>query len=322
MAKLDFVVSRTSAAYSRRDSQSFGSGLAAAVGVLVFMAVLAAQAGIGWAQEAPMHLNPAVEKLAHGEPMIGIQTDDMSLQNCHSLARVNFDYAYVDMEHGPLNLEALAFCIAAMVDKEAALKKGNAQAKVALFARFPAYGRDLESNDWIAKQALDMGLMGIIFNGVDNKEQMMRLVQFMRYPQQKTSKYQDPPGLRGYGAGNAVFAWGVSQAEYERHADLWPLNPEGDLLAIPMIETAEGLKNVDEIASVPGVGAIFIGVGGDLHGYLGVPINSPELEDARQKILAACKAHNVACGITAIGKADVDRRLKEGWKMIRTGRGE
>jgi 4-hydroxy-2-oxoheptanedioate aldolase len=295
---------------------------AAAIEAVAVMAALFAPACLMLAQEAPLHLNPAIAKLAHGEPMIGIQTDDMSLQNCHSLARVNFDYAYVDMEHGPLNLDGLASCVAAMADKATALKKGNAQPNVALFARFPPYGRDLESNDWIVKQALDMGLMGIIFNGVDNKEQMMRLIQYMRYPQQKTSKYQQPPGVRGYGAGNAVFAWGVSQAEYERHADVWPLNPEGDLLAIPMIETAEGLKNVDEIASVPGVGAIFIGVGGDLHGYLGVPMNSPEVEDARQRILAACKAHNVACGITALTKADVDRRLKEGWKMIRTGRGE
>jgi len=91
---------------------------------------------------------------------------------------------------------------------------------VALFARFPPYGRDLESNDWIVKQALDMGLMGVIFNGVDNKEQMTRLIRYMRYPQQKTSKYQQPPGLRGYAPGNAIFAWGVSAAEYERHADV------------------------------------------------------------------------------------------------------
>ena len=43
---------------------------------------------------------------------------------------------------------------------------------------------------------------------------------------------------------------------------------------------------------------------------------------ASRHLLAACKAHNVACGITATTKADVDKRLKEGWKMIRTGRGE
>ena len=293
-----------------------------AITAIAVIATLAIPARVELAQQAPLHLNPAVEKLAHGQAIIGIQTDDMSLQNCHSLARVDFDYAYVDMEHGPLNLEGLAYCVAAMVDKAAVLKKGSAQVKVALFARFPPYGRDLESNDWIIKQALDMGLMGIIFNGVDNKEQMTRLVQFMRYPQSPKSEYPQPPGLRGFSPTNAVFAWGISQAEYERHADVWPLNPQGDLLAIPMIETAEGLKNVDEIASVPGVGAIFVGAGGDLHQYLGVAQNSPDVEEAFQTILTACKAHKVPCGITANTKADVDRRLKEGWEMIRTGRGE
>ncbi len=278
--------------------------------------------GAALAQQPTLHLNPAIEKLSRGQAIIGTQTDDVSLQNCHSLARLDFDYSYVDMEHGPLNLDGLAFCVAAMADKALALKKRNAQPNVALFARFPPYGRDLESNDWIVKQALDMGLMGIIFNGVENKEQMTRLIQFMRYPQSKASKYPSPPGLRGYSPGNATFAWGISAAEYEQHADVWPLNPDGDLLAIPMIETAEGLKNVNEIASVPGVGAIFIGQGADLRQYLGVPQNSPVVEQARQTILAACKAHNIPCGITALTKADVDRRLSEGWKMIRTAAGE
>ena len=89
-----------------------------------FLAVLFTPAGIASAQEAPLHLNPAIEKLAHGQPIVGTQTDDMSLQNCHSLARLNFDYSYVDMEHGPLNLDGLAYCVAAMVDKAAVLKKG------------------------------------------------------------------------------------------------------------------------------------------------------------------------------------------------------
>src|SRR5260370_15443544 len=127
--------------------------------LVAFSVVLVMPARIASAQQAPLHLNPAIEKLAHGQSIIGTQTDDMSLQNCHSLARLDFDYAYVDMEHGPLNLDGLAYCIAAMVDKAAILKKGNAQPKVALFARFPAYGRDLERNDCIVTPAPDMGLM-------------------------------------------------------------------------------------------------------------------------------------------------------------------
>ena len=107
--------------------------------------------------------------------------------------------------------------------------------------------------------------------------------------------------------------------EYERRADVWPLNPDGDLLAIMMIETAEGLKNADRIAAVPGVGAIFVGAGGDLHQYLGVETTSPELEQAFQTILKRLrKAHDVACGITALNGRDVAKRLAEGWKMIRT----
>jgi 4-hydroxy-2-oxoheptanedioate aldolase len=88
-----------------------------------------------------------------------------------------------------------------------------------------------------------------------------------------------------------------------------------------MIETTEGLKNADAIAAVPGVGAIFVGAGGDLHQYLGVDSNAPEVEQAFQAILRACLAHNVACGITALSGPEVAKRLAEGWKMIRTTNG-
>src|SRR2546430_8464321 len=106
-------------------------------------------------------------------------------------------------------------------------------------------------------QALDIGLHGVIFNGVDTREQALVAVKSMRYPQLKGSKYYEPNGTRGAGAANANWIWGISGEEYDRHADLWPLNPEGDLLAIAMIESVEGLQNLSAIASTPGVGALF-----------------------------------------------------------------
>jgi 4-hydroxy-2-oxoheptanedioate aldolase len=268
------------------------------------------------AQQAPKHLNPVIEKLAAGKPFIGYQTGDLSLENARTIARAEVDYVYLEMEHGPMDFEGLHRFTVGMLDKAAILKKGNAQPNVAIFARFAPYGR--EQAQWFVKQALDIGLMGVIFNGIDNREQALLAVRNMRYPQKKTSKYQDPPGLRGYAPGTAVWWWGVSDAEYERRADVWPLNPDGDLLAIMMIETAEGLKNADAIAATPGVGAIFVGAGGDLHQYLGVETNAPEVEQAFQSILKACLAHNVACGITALNGDLIARRLREGWKMIRT----
>ena len=65
-----------------------------------------------------------------------------------------------------------------------------------------------------------------------------------------------------------------------------------------MIESVEGLKNLDAILSVPGIGAAFIGNANDLRDTMGVPATAPEVETARQTILAGCKRHNVACGIT------------------------
>src|SRR5260370_2846148 len=223
------------------------------------------------------------------------------------------------MDRGPMDFPGLQQFTVGMTDKAAILKKGNVQPNVAIFARFAPYGR--EQAQWVVKQALDIGLMGVIFNGIDNAEQALLAVRNMRYPQRKTSKYPDPSGLRGCAPGVAVWSWGVSATEYERRADVWPLNPDGDLLAIMMSEASEGLKNADAIAAVPGVGAIFVGAGGDLHQYLGVESNSPEVEQAFQTILKACLAHNVACGITALSGQDIARRLAEGWKMIRTTNG-
>lgn len=262
------------------------------------------------------HLNPAIEKLAAGKPIIGLQTGSLTPENARAMARADADFVYVDMEHTPMDFSALDQFAVGMIDKAAALQKGNAQAKVALFARFAPYGR--EGAQWIAKQALDGGLMGVIFNGIDTPAQASLAVQNMRYPQKKTSKYQKPVGLRGSGPAAALWAWGISAKEYEERADVWPLNPDGDLLAIMMIESTEGLKNIDAITAVPGVGAIFLGAAGDLHQSLGVDVDAPEVEQARQTILKACIKNNVACGLSETTAAGITRRLAEGWKMIRT----
>jgi len=160
--------------------------------------------------------------------------------------------------------------------------------------------------------------MGVVFNGVDSKDQALMAVRSMRYPPMRDSLRKEPAGIRGYGTAGATWAWGLSAAEYERHADVWPLNPDGDLLAVVMIESVEGLKNLDAIAAVPGVGALFLGAGSDLSRSIGVPPSSPELEAAFQQVLKACKAHKVACGITAGSGNDVARRVKEGWNIIRS----
>ena len=266
------------------------------------------------AQQARVHLNPVIEKLAKGQAFVGVNTGDLSLENARTLARAPIDYVYVDMEHTPLDIAGLHMFNIGMIDKAAAVKKGSVAPNVALFARFPP---EADEGAWVVKQALDIGLHGVIFNGVDTREQALAAVRSMRYPQMKGSKYYEPAGKRGAAPTLATWIWGLSTEEYERHADLWPLNPEGDLIAIAMIESTEGVKNLDAILSTPGIGAAFIGNANDLRHSMGVAANAPEVEAARQTILAGCKRHNVACGITVSSGADMVKRLNEGWKMIR-----
>jgi len=171
-----------------------------------------------------------------------------------------------------------------------------------------AQQKQLHLNPVIAKLAEGKTVYGLITADLSR----------MRYPQLKGSKYYEPNGTRGAGASNATWIWGISGEEYDRRADLWPLNPEGDLLAIIMIESVEGLKNLDAIASMPGVGALFVGAAKDLTRSMGVRPGAPEVEAGLQKVAGACKAHKIGCAITANTATDIVRRVKEGWNIIRS----
>ena len=55
--------------------------------------------------------------------------------------------------------------------------------------------------------------------------------------------------------------WGLSEAEYRRTADLWPLNRDGELINWTIVESKEGLAHLREIAAVPGIGVLWPGAG-------------------------------------------------------------
>jgi 4-hydroxy-2-oxoheptanedioate aldolase len=93
------------------------------------------------------------------------------------------------------------------------------------------------------------------------------------------------------------------------------------MFAMIMIETAEGVKHINDIITVPGVGAIFIG-NSDLGVSLGVgppvnAVNPPETETAVQTVLKSCKANKVVCAYPVLGgPAEVTKRTNEGFKVM------
>jgi 4-hydroxy-2-oxoheptanedioate aldolase len=106
--------------------------------------------------------------------------------------------------------------------------------------------------------------------------------------------------------------------EYVQRADLWPLDPDGDLLALMMIESAEGLKNINDIAAVPGVAGFYVG-DNDLSNSLGVALGSPESEAAIDTIAKACQTHRIACGISAESAEAMQKRIKQGFRILGGG---
>lgn len=223
----------------------------------------------------------------------------------------------IDMEHGPYRIDELA----ARFDEFAAMRRPNGQLQVTPGVRIPMYGD--ENPSWLVKQVLDIGALAIVFPQIDTKEEALRAVRSMRIPPQRGARYPDPPGIRGAGLwstdGFTGFPlWGEMDAdEYMRRADLWPLNPEGELFAYIMIESPDGVRNIRDILEVPGIGGILIGVN-DLSISLGVgratrtgqPL-APEAQAAVRHVLDACLEKKVLCSI--IGGGDRDAMIELGF---------
>jgi len=261
------------------------------------------------------HLNRTIETLENDKPVFGIFTADFSLTNARALAGSDLDYIFIDMEHSPFNPETLRAFLLGMTDKARILEKGSVQMNVTPLVRIPMYGR--ENLQFLVKQVLDVGAFGIVFPFISTEEQAINAVASMRYPQQRGDAAPDPRGLRGASPGLATWFWGT--ADYMRRADVWPLDPAGDLLAVLQIESVEGVENIEDIAAVPGVGAIFIGPF-DLSISYGVMGQSdhPELVAGMKRVLAACKANNIPCGLTT-NAATVERYLEEGYTFVTVG---
>ncbi len=277
-------------------------------------AAFLALAGPAVAQDN-LHLNRTIETLADGKPAFGIFSGDFSLANARALATSDLDFIFIDMEHSAFDLETLQIFLLGMSDKSRVLEKGNLQMDVTPLVRIPMNGR--ENLQWQVKQALDVGAFGIVFPYVETREETENAIRSMRYPQRRGDAAMEPAGLRGASPGIARWFWGAS--DYFDRADVWPLDPSGDLLAVIQIESKKAVDNIEAIAAVPGIGAIFIGPS-DLSISYGVPgqRDHPEVDAAMKKVLGVCKARKIPCGLTT-GADDVEQYLEEGYSFVTVG---
>lgn len=167
---------------------------------------------------------------------------------------------------------------------------------------------------------LDLGVSTVVLVGVESADEVKVGLAAMRF--------KANGGTRPDAVGEAPAFWGLSEKDYKAKADLWPLNPKGELLNWTIVESKAGVAKIREIAAVKGIGVLFPGAG-TLRGVYstqdstGRRVNDDAAwEAALQQVLAACKEFNVACGFPANDPATMEMRYKQGFSVFVIGWGE
>lgn len=289
------------------------------------------------AAQAQARFNPVVDLLAGKKPVFGLYAPanprtrpgqpapaPESLKSPAQLAAEAVGYKKADyifegtMEYnfeqtfGPFTEFAKA------MDAAGAIQKGK-QASHGLFVKTMEVAPDpAAANARIGKQ-LNEGVTGVVLVGVESAKEVEQGLAAMRF--------KSKGGTRSDDVGGAPARWGMSEKEYKEKADVWPLNPKGELVNFTIVESKEGLAHIREIAAVKGIGVLFPGAGTlrrvfsepDASGKL--TFNEAAWEAAIQSVLAACKEFKVACGYPA-GAADIEMRMKQGFSVFVIGWGE
>ena len=195
----------------------------------------------------------------------------------------------------------------------AELAKSPDRLKHPLATKIPKIAPDASKGaDYISRQ-LNLGVSAVVFVDVESADEARQGLAAMRF--------KSKGGTRPDDVGSAPAYWGVSEQEYRTKADLWPLNPQGELVNWTIVESKAGLAKVREIAAVKGIGVLFPGAGTLRGVFTTTDENGQRIFDAEgwenaiQQVLAACKEFNVACGYPAT-ENDIELRMKQGFSVF------
>ena len=188
-----------------------------------------------------------------------------------------------------------------------------------LVVKAPKIAPDLAKGAESIGRELNLGVSGIMFVEAESADEVRAGIAAMRF--------KSRGGTRSEEVAMAPSYWGMTEAQYKQKADLWPLNPDGELVNWTIVESKEGLAHVREIAQVKGIGVLWPGAG-TLRGVFSTTNDKGERvldqaawENAIQTVLSACKEFHVACGFPAT-PADIELRMKQGFSVFVMNWGE
>lgn len=271
----------------------------------------------------PKRINRAVELLEQRQPVY-YTGGHGGYEEGRKMAATWADYINYEMEHGAYDMTQLREFMRGLADG-GPTKSGHRTP--AVICTLPVTGLDettMRVNSWMVQQVLAAGVHGILLCHARTPGAVRAFVEAVRYP------FHPPAaglgeGLRGSGSqGYASRIWGISPQEYLKRADVWPLNPEGEILLGLKIEDRHALEHTDLTTRVPGIAFAEWGPGdmGFSFGLLNAhdPPYPPKMADARARVLAATKAAKIAF-LDGVNVNNIEERLAEG-VMIGSGNQE
>ena len=170
-------------------------------------------------------LNGVIKALESGKPAFAPFTS-AEVNNALTIGGAAFDGVVFEMEHDPYDIKTLRDCMQYMLNRRQIATSGSIAPAVTPFVRIPPNGG--EHMPWIAKQVLDIGVYGMVWPHVSSVDEARNAVQACRYPRPREAKYYEPAGQRGDAPRTAARYWGLTDQEYYKKADIWPLNPDGE----------------------------------------------------------------------------------------------
>jgi len=260
-------------------------------------------------------LNNVIGALEKGEVPVAVFTPP-TIDSAVALSVAPYDGVIFEAEHNAYDIKDLRDCLQYLLNRRQIVETGTLSPAITPIVRIPPNGAEM--NQWCAKQVLDIGAYGIVWPHISTAEEAYNAVAACRYPRPKSSPAYEPEGQRGDAPTAAARYWGLTNPEYYTKADVWPLNPQGEILVIIMCEDVRAIDNLPEILrTVPGIGVVLIGEG-DLSQNLGYPrqYEHPAVVEAMTAIRRICKEHNVPCGHPHVEAGNAQRVVDEGYRFL------
>ncbi len=246
----------------------------------------------------PKRVNKVIELLEADQPVFytGSHTGaDLNYDAGRAMAKTWADYINIGMEHGCFDLSGLDQFMRGLADGG---PTNSGHKTPAVIVELPVDGVSadaIRANGWQMRQLLARGVHGLLLCHAESPEAVKAFVEVCRYPFQKigVGTHLDVGRRGSAGQGSAAPIWGISVDKYLDIADPWPLNPNGELLLGLKFENKRALANVEMTARAPGIAFAEWGPG-DMSMSFGykhqLNPRPQELQDARDRIFAACKS--------------------------------